>query len=521
MGTWRGLLAGVVAAVATVTTSASSGGAVAVSPAPPQQLVASRSVNNPALDTTEDTSQVGTSLAVDGSNVVVGWLDAARHAVGQDAGYARSVNGGASFADRGSLPASAYGDRGVPSLAADTIGHRVYAAAAGATDPSSLPVSVSVNGGGTFRAPVDAVPALDPGSTVDAPSITVDTYPGTGAQNVYLCWTRYTGGQSFIDVNRSTRLGRSFVSGTGVAVSTGGNGCQVLVAPDHTVHVFYFRGDAPDGQSGDNKLYVRRSVDRGATFQPEVVVADLATTSHNGDLGLRTGKPTASFPAAAVSPVTGRLYVAFNDDPPGNDVPTVYYTHSANGTTWTAPQRATDGGLDPVQYQPSIAVSPDGQRLFLGHYRIDDSYKAIVHRRGRLATIRSTGSLMWDASFRLGPDTADFSEPTAQTGRDGVAATAGAFHSVWADSRTGDAFHSYQSDIQYARIDDTQAAVQLEVVLAAPASARVGQTVTVQASVTNHGAETAQDVFLTIDPLGTVRSTAGSDRTQCHDYDQR
>ena len=94
---------------------------------------------------------------------------------------------------------------------------------------------------------------------------------------------------------------------------------------------------------------MRRSTDLGVTFGVEREVADLLTTTDDGDLDLPGGLRSNSFPHAAVNPATGHLYVVYNDNPATTDGGDVYVVRSADhGATWSAPVQVNpaDGGED-------------------------------------------------------------------------------------------------------------------------------------------------------------------------------
>src|SRR4029079_16741700 len=125
-------------------------------------------------------------------------------------------------------------------------------------------------------------------------------FPGTGLGRIYVCWNRYEGGQqSEIRLSRSANNRASFGPSRGLKVAAGLPGCFVTVSPSHQVSVFYLRGTGPGGQGGNNKLFMRRSLDRGATFKPEVMVADLRTTTSTGLLHPHGGLYVTSYPQAA------------------------------------------------------------------------------------------------------------------------------------------------------------------------------------------------------------------------------
>src|SRR5262249_26468263 len=209
----------------------------------------------------------------------------------------------------------------------------------------------SLDNGASFSAPLNGTPgfvaAVD---FADKPWIAVDNNPGPGYGNVYLAWVDLTSptgprgkGMFF---TRSTDDGLTWGPSGGVLIAPptpSGNeaeqGAYVTVGPDHAVYVFYW-GFGPSGEF----IAMRKSMDQGQTFSNPVVVDNLKTNGTLGDLGLKDSQNrkfrSNAFPQAAVNPVTGDIYVTFNDDGKGSDRADVYFTESTDGgNTWSSPLR--------------------------------------------------------------------------------------------------------------------------------------------------------------------------------------
>ncbi|MGH3370656.1 MAG: sialidase family protein, partial [Nocardioidaceae bacterium] len=298
-------------------------------------------VNGPSADATAQDTQSETTIGVLGSNVIIGWNDSGSYDSNTHfTGYGHSSNGGLSFTDMGTLPDDTEGDAGDPVVAVDQTSSLVYFSTLGFATGENIQVFKSSDGGETFAAPVNGTPGYGgSGDFQDKSWLAVDNVAGAGQGNVYLCWTRFgAGGEEEVRFTSSTDNGATFGPSLGTLVSTGGQGCFVVVGSDHSVHVFYYRGTGAGGQGGDNKLFMRRSTDLGATFGVEHEVADLLTTTINGRLDLPGGLRSNSFPHAAVNPVNGHLYVVYNDNPATTDDGDAYFVKSTNhGATWSAP----------------------------------------------------------------------------------------------------------------------------------------------------------------------------------------
>ena len=220
-------------------------------------------------------------------------------------------------------------------------------------------------------------------------------------------------------------------------------GAFVTVSPDHSVHAYWY--DA-------SSINVRKSTDQGLTFASAVTVVSGLIGGVNGDLGLtglRQGTGSFSrfrsnqFPHAAVNPVNGNIYVIYDNDGTGSDKADIFFEQSTDGgATWSAPLKVNDDATTTDQWQPTILVSPAGDRLGIFYYsrQEDPASNNLFKYYGRTATI-SGGTVTFAASAPVS-DTASLPE----FGRDDVVnsvymgdyqfafATPGFFHIAWADN---------------------------------------------------------------------------------------
>jgi subtilisin-like proprotein convertase family protein len=509
-------------------------GRPAARPEDPRMRILPSPVNGPSADATAQDTQSETTIGVLGSNVIIGFNDSGSSNGSNThfTGYSHSSNGGLSFTDKGTLPDDTEGDAGDPVVAVDQASSLVYFSTLGFNTGENIQIFKSANGGKTFGAPVNGTPGYGgSGDFQDKEWLTVDNVAGTGQGNVYLCWTLFgasPGNEEEIRFTRSTDNGATFGPSLGTLVSSGGQGCFVVVGSDHSVHVFYYRGTGAGGQGGDNKLFMRRSTDLGVTFGVEHQVADLLTTTINGRLDLPGGLRSNSFPHAAVNPANGHLYVVYNDNPAATDDGDVYLVRSTNhGATWSAPLQVNpdDSGRD--QFFPTVNVAPNGAAVMIGYYsRVNDPADLMFHRRSRLASVNTTtGAVSWAAqSFQLGPDTplAVGQDPvvnaTYMGDYDQIATSHGYFHSSWSDNRDGNAFHAHQPDVFYARVAQTPATTDPSVSLTGPASVTIASNVAMRAKVTNGGAHTADELFAVLTlPSGLVpKSAVASGGGRCY-----
>jgi immune inhibitor InhA-like protein len=417
--------------------------------------------NNAGANGTGFFTQSETAIAAFGNTVVVGFNDAGSNAGGTNkfTGFARSINGGATFTDGGTLPTNPGGDAGDPVLARDNTTGRLYFTTLGFS-VSTIQVFRSDDDGATWMAPVNGTPG---GSGEDKEWITVDNFAGPGNGNVYLVSRRF-GGEPGIYFFSSTDHGSTFGPNGGTLITPGSQGAFVAVDPDHSVYVFWYAGTT---------IQVRKSTDQGTTFGAPMTVASGLIGGTNGDLGLtgiRQGTTTSAgfrsseFPHAAVNPVNGNIYVTFANNPDGADKADIFLAQSTDGgATWEAPIRVNDDATTTDQWQPTLAVTPDGSNLGIFYYsRQEDTVGNNLFKfYGRTAVI-SGSTLTFTPSFAVS-DVASLPE----FGRDGVinltymgdydmaVATPGAFHVVWADNRNDllDGAGRKDPNVFYKRID--------------------------------------------------------------------
>jgi subtilisin-like proprotein convertase family protein len=498
-------------------------------PAAGQAFISSNPVNDPNASTDQAFGSAGEqmapSLAVLGSNVVSAWDD--NGSAAGFVGYANSANGGDTFSDRGDPSAGALHEPDADPIVDtnDTTGAFYM------TTPSTQPgedvqLLKSTDNGVTFGSPVNVRSGHegDTDNFLGEAHFAIDNFAGAPNGNVDVCFQNFNVISEHTDeilFNRSTNGGAGFGAHP-TLISTGGAGCFVAVGPDHSVYVFYYRGTGDLGLTGPSALYVRRSTDRGQTFRPEHVVAILNTTADGGDLQLNNTAQTLAYPHAAINPVSGDLVVAYNDDPnlsDSADNADVFYVASEdNGNTWSAPVRVNDDTVRD-QYEPSVAISPDGTRIMLAYYSTShDSHNLIAHRRARTGVVNvGSGQITLRRSFQIGADTPIDSEFARFGEQDGIDATDSDFHTDWSDARLGSDFATNQSDIWYARIPTSTANSQVINITTDLGSSSppptVGESVDMQLSVTNSCCTAARDVFVSVPAVTGViyEPTPGSD----------
>jgi hypothetical protein len=465
-------------------------------------------VNNPATDTSAQDTQSETAIVLGaGSKIVVAYNDTGLTSAAFPgwAGFSMSANGGATFADQGSLNHSLAD----PVLARSSKTGTIFLSTIGLDSQSVNPappppllavgeeqVSVfrSTNNGAAFHDPVNGTPGfLANVDYMDKPWIAVDNFPGPGYGNVYLVADHaqqlVSGGPVTYDMplTRSTDDGLTWVPNGGTLLTSSSEpgdflGPNVTVGPDHAVYVSWWEY-GKETWPFQPHIVMRKSVDQGVTFGDPVTVTALKTYYLNGDLFLTDSSGNYSFqsnalPQAAVNPVTGDIYVAYDDwgNAKGTDRGNVYFTESTDGgKKWSKPVQVNDDQTTNDQWFPALAVTPDGSHVGLFWYdRRLDPADNLIDRFGAIGTV-SGHTVTFGANFRItdvsfppafGQD--PVIKPTYMGDYDMAAADNNYFYTTWGDNRLADAFFANQPDVRFAKIPVGWAAAVSA--LAAPAS---------------------------------------------------
>lgn len=333
----------------------------------------------PAAPSIEPDTEVEPDVAVDPGNTAV--ITAAfqvgrdgNNGGAQDGGYATSTNGGRTWTD-GNLPGLTTAAGGPFQHASDT------AVAFGAdgsdyvqtipfdiTDPrSAVAVQRSTDHGRTFGPPSLVVDDNSPQIFNDKNWIAADTNPASPFHGrLYSVWSRFitkgTGARSETNspgtVSYSTNDGRTwspFVFASAANADT--EGLLPLVHPDGAVTIVYDlyvpsrKADFETAQTSHNG---------GVTWSKPVTIGEFEGA---GVPGMRTG----GLPAAAIDPVTGNMYVVWQDtryNPAGlNDV--VLSESTDGGGTWSPPRVVNPevAGLD--RFTPAVAA--DGGNVYVSY----------------------------------------------------------------------------------------------------------------------------------------------------------
>jgi hypothetical protein len=356
-----------------------------------------------------------------------------------------SPDGGANWHQGGRPPQPAAGPAGDDVTVAFGGNGRGYVCAARSGHGSGLsPANPDANravylwrtgdGGQSFSVPV----TLTAGSYSDHPWVAAGQ--GKEGRNVYVAWGAGAS-HTAVDLTRSADGGQSFETPRTIlrearTPSLVSAGPQVAAGPDGLVCVvcdWTTRQDASGDMVG--QVVAVCSADAGDSFGAPVHLG-----AETAAIALPGGVRPNSGPTVAISPLDGSLYVAFPVRRPGSAHSDIVVTASRDhGRSWSRPVAATprDGT---TYFQPNLAADETGRvaisAFALANGRIDEVLLVSTRRELRFAPplrVTRTPFNPLDAA-------------TASRGKygiwwlgdwQGIASSAGAFHLMWNDTRTG------------------------------------------------------------------------------------
>jgi len=355
-------------------------------------------VNNPAGETGNSTTQSETSITY--SPVTGTYCSSFNDSYefygstggGGFTGFARSINGGVSWQDRGAVGPTSAGDPSLVWRRADGFFYLATLASGG-----DLAVWRSTDDCGSFTL------LSTPTTTGDDKEIlAVDNNPASPQYgNLYLVWTDFGFSGIPIRAIRSTNGGVTWSAP--VTLNTPGQvqGAWPAVAPNGDVFVAWLR------TSGTNiSVEVSRSTNGGVSYTAVtsplvdgVRPLESAATATCGRAALHGNIRYQAFPQIAVDG-NGVLHVVYSQDPDtfdSGDVVNVYYRRSTNsGASWSTPLQLNDVATGD-QYFPTIQVN--GSTLVAGWY--DRRNDGANLRQDYYKRTSSDGGLTWGSNIRV------------------------------------------------------------------------------------------------------------------------
>lgn len=477
-------------------------------------------VNNRTADATAQDTQSETSLVLGaGGKILASFNDSGSYIGGAQkfTGYSRSTDSGGTWTDQGVLPNSTGGDAGDPVFARSSTTGTVVLATLEFAALNSLRIFRMDDDGVALGSNPQADGAAGSGQH-DKEWVTCDNFAGSGQGNFYMFWRNFSSTNPGMTFTRSTDDGVTWTNRQ--VLHTSGQGGWVTVGADHAVYVFYFRTTAP------RSIAVRKSTDQGVTFAPLVTTTLLTTTGTNGDLGLAGSFRTNAFPQVVAHPTDAtQLYMVYNDKSAG-DNGNIYFIKTADGgATWSAPIKVnTDAGTND-QWQPVLAITPDGTGLFVSWYdrRLDVGNQQF-EVFARHATI-SGSTVTWSNDYRVsdGPSPVVIGQdPVINTtymgDYDQAVADNSFYYRTWSDNRLSLLTHTNQPDVKFVKVAKAgpgavvvPGTIALVTESCLPASGAVdpNETVTMSFPFTNGGTGATTNLVGTLLATGGVTSPSG------------
>lgn len=236
--------------------------------------------------------------------------------------------------------------------------------------------------------PVD--PAVD---YFDKPWLVAN--PSNGDLYLAVTWKKAAGGTTVVFFRSldgaQTWEHREFVDATGLAQA------PYLAVSGGSIYLFWRTTGSTD------PIRIRKSTDRGLNFQNSgqdgtipnsqlIYNANLRRNSHDPNTFAGDEFRAPAIFQAAVNPQSAHLYLVYHDREPVTAPDTdILFQYSTNGgANWFAPMRINDVQAGD-QWQPCIAVKPDGLKLFIGWYdrKQDATFNHRIRVRGMISTINA------------------------------------------------------------------------------------------------------------------------------------
>ena len=474
-----------------------------------------------------------------------------------------TIDGGATWEGpyQVKYPSGDLGGAGDPVIAFDRQGNAYAAAisidieeftirnAVGDAAVSSIPISVSSDGGFTWSEPIASARShVDTGAAIvdedgrttyelllpfmDKPWVTVGpSIEDPNKDIIYVTYTKFVtiipifflfDVEAFVLIPRtetSIELVRSEDGGatwsdpiavSPIVISTLGEdspkrvvqGSQPAVAPDGTLYVNWMDSTDDDSFEGLAEIHVARSEDNGATF-----VTNRA--SDFNELGFSARNTFfrywgSSFPQITTGP-QGEIYILYTGRPADKktDDGDIYFVASTDkGETWTSKKKINDDNTNRLQFFPSISAGPDGTIHAMWGDMRDDPVETRYHI---YYASSDDGGKTWIENARVSdfPSNPNHAFPGGAFIGDyfTIAATENEVYMAWPDARLGE-FGAQNQKIAFARKE----LMPLPSIFLSPPSGPGGKDITIQGS----NFQPDQDVFLEISGavVSAVRSNA-------------
>lgn len=283
----------------------------------------------------------GGSISGRGSSVDVVWVKANGRLR-----YARSVDGGASFAT--SMPLSTAGNEALnPSVARGP--NALVAVAWEDFTTGTIKVRVSLDGGASFRR----------ARTVATTSAHMETGVAIGAGVIYVA---YYLDDSRLRVKRSVDGGATWSAAARITNAADSERVSITAAGSSAYIAYTADNDLPNFA----QARYRRTTNKGATWSSPHDLGPASWTTARPHVALRGGSLHAVFERC---------------DPQWDycDSYRAFYRRSADGTSWTAPERVSPTGIE--AFGPSVGFAGGAIVLYTGYGDDEGVSRPYVRKR--------------------------------------------------------------------------------------------------------------------------------------------
>lgn len=252
----------------------------------------------------------------------------------------------------------------------------------------------------------------------------VDNSTSQFSGSVYHAYTRFTARSNAIRFTRSRDNGRTWSSPIKLNLSRHDGavqGTQVVVGPNGHVHVVWI----VSGGFGKRQLWKRRSINGGRTFRaahpitPVFFAVDLPSTYRDGAF---------SFPAMAVSPITGVIHVAYCAESTGSTGAQVQYIRATDEISFSRPTLLNDVNLGD-QFQVAMHCDEQGRVHACWYDTRNSSNNPRFY--DVFATLSLDGGLTWGSNVRVTPIPVDAGTARFIGDYTGITASGGFAHPCW------------------------------------------------------------------------------------------
>jgi hypothetical protein len=241
-------------------------------------------------------------------------------------------------------------------------------------------VSRSTDGGSTWSDPIALARDLDVDVAVDKQTITADP---RDARLVYAVWDRLTqltnpnpamvsGPTWFARLANDTWELARIIFDPGADAQTISN--QIVVLPDGTLVNLFMLITNASSMTPERRVAIQRSTDKGVSWSAPVIIDRSLTVGVSDAKTHQRIRSGSIVPGIAADPVTGRLYVVWQDSRFSNGVRDgiAMSTSFDGGLIWSAPIQLNQSPNTPA-FTPAIAISANG-RVGVSYYdfRTDD-----------------------------------------------------------------------------------------------------------------------------------------------------